>query len=81
MIGNVKHLWRDGKDYPAMVDRDIWIAANAMIKLYGDDATLQAAIRADALQQMGDEKRCAAWKRIIAAIDELRSAEPSGPTH
>jgi len=61
-----------------MIDRDIWMAVNAMIKLYGDNATAEATIRADALQKKGDKKGCAAWKRIIKAINELRRTEPSG---
>jgi hypothetical protein len=64
-----------------MIDRDIWIAANALIKLYGDDATEHAAIRADAFSQRGDRTGCAAWKRVVAAINELRSPEPSGTAH
>jgi hypothetical protein len=54
-----------------MIDRDIWITANEMIKLYGDDALLK----------LDDEADYAVWKRIVATINELRSAEPSGPLH
>jgi hypothetical protein len=64
-----------------MLDRDIWIAANALIKLYGDDATEHAAMRADALQLQGDEESYAVWKRIVAAINELRNMEPDGKPH
>jgi len=61
-----------------MIERDIWITANELIKLYGDDAVITAALRADALSQQGDEQGYAIWKRVIRAINELRSAEPSG---
>ena len=64
-----------------MIDRDIWIAANEMIKLYGDDATVHAAIRADALQHQEDEEGYSVWKRIVAAINELRCVEPGGKAH
>ena len=61
-----------------MIERDIWITANEMIKLYGDEAAIQAAIRADGLQLMGDEDSYAVWKRVVAAIHELRDTEPRG---
>jgi translation initiation factor IF-3 len=64
-----------------MIDRDIWITAKEMIKLYGDDATVKAAIRADGLQLMDDEQGYATWKRVVAAINELKSTEPSGKVH
>jgi hypothetical protein len=64
-----------------MLDRDIWIAASAIIKLHGDDATAHAAMHADALQHEGDGKGCAVWKRIVAAINELRNPEPGGKPH
>jgi hypothetical protein len=64
-----------------MIDRDIWIAANEMVKLYGDDATVHAAIRADALLHQEDEQGYAVWKRIVAAINELRDTVPSGMLH
>ena len=61
-----------------MIDRDIWIAANEMIKLYGDDAAIRAAIRADGLSELGDEEGYTTWKRVLRAINELRSAKPDG---
>lgn len=64
-----------------IIDRDIWITANETIKLHGDEAAIQAAIRADGSQLMGDEQGYATWKRILAAINELTSADPSGPPH
>ena len=35
-------------------DLDIWRAANLLIKRYGSDAAVQAAMRADELQADGD---------------------------
>jgi hypothetical protein len=61
-----------------MIDRDIWIAANEMIKLYGEDAAIRAAIRADGLARDGDVAGYAMWKRVLRAIIELRSSEPDG---
>ena len=64
-----------------MIDRDIWITANEMIKLYGDEAAIQAAIRADGMHLLGDEDGYATWKRVLAAINELISTEPGGKPH
>jgi hypothetical protein len=64
-----------------MIDRDIWLGASALIKLHGDDAKAHAVVRADALQQQGDKKGYAVWKRIAAAINELTSVEYSGTIH
>jgi hypothetical protein len=64
-----------------MIDRGIWIAAGAMIKLHGEDATVHAGIRADALQQQGNEEGYALRKRVVAAINERVSMEPDGNPH
>ena len=46
-------------------DLDIYRAANEMIKQSGDDAPINAAMRADELLEAGDLDRQATWKRII----------------
>jgi hypothetical protein len=61
-----------------MIDCDIWIAANEMIKLYGDDAILIAAMRADTLGQQDDAEGYTTSKRVAAAIRELRDTESTG---
>jgi hypothetical protein len=63
------------------IDRDTWITANEMIKLYGEDATVQAAIRAHGTHLLGDEDGYATWRRVLAAINELTSTEPGGVPH
>jgi hypothetical protein len=35
-------------------DRDVWTAAVLLVKRYGDDATLEAAARAEQLLEDGD---------------------------
>lgn len=59
-----------------VVSTDIWRAANEMIQLYGDDAALRAAMRADALLEQGDTEGSFVWKRIARAIDDLSQARP-----
>ena len=60
-------------------DLDIYRAANEMIKQPGDDAPINAAMRADELLEAGDLDRQATWKRIIKAIEEMQLMErPEG---
>ena len=60
---------------------DIWRAAEQMRKLYGADAVIHAAMRADNLLDQGDVEGCAMWKRVVTAINELeRSAPRDGGT-
>lgn len=54
------------------------IAANSLIKIYGDDASIKAAIRADAMAAHGDEEGYALWKRIAQAIIEATRTMPLG---
>ncbi len=54
---------------------DIWRAANMMIEMFGEDATLRAAMRADALLEQGDTEGFFVWKRIARAIDDLSRTE------
>ncbi len=59
-------------------DREIWQAAGAMIKRYGEDAATEAAMRADELLAEGDADGYAVWKRIIQAVEGLAGMEPGG---
>ena len=69
------------KQHRPMIDRDVWIAANEMIKLYGEDAGVKAAIRADGLNELGDEEGYATWKQVLRAINELRSTQTDSLTN
>ena len=42
-------------------DREIWQAAGAMVKRYGEDAATEAAMRADELLDEGDMDGCAVF--------------------
>ena len=60
-------------------DLDIYRAANEIIKQHGEDAVIEAAMRADAMLEAGDVDGRAVWKRILKAIDELLAQErPDG---
>ncbi len=54
----------------------ISLSGTALIKRCGEDAPIQAAMRADALLDEGDLDGQAAWRQILAAIEELLRKEP-----
>ena len=58
-------------------DLDLYRAASVIIKQYGEDAPIHAAMRADATLKAGDLDGYAVWKRILRAIDEMGNTTPS----
>ena len=63
-----------------LLDLEIYRAAQATIKRYGDDAGIHAAQRADDLMAEGDMDGRAVWYRIERAIGELRKSAPGDDT-
>jgi len=59
-----------------MDDIDIWRAAEQMLKLYGADAAIHAAMRADKLMDQGDVEGFDMWKRVVDAVNELDRVTP-----
>ncbi len=60
-------------------DLDIYRSAHLLIKRDGDDAPIEAAMRADERLATGDMEGEAVWLRIVKAIEELLSEErPEG---
>ena len=57
-------------------DIDIYRSANLLVKQHGEDAPIHAAMRADALLEVGDLDGYAVWKRILRAVDELQGTRP-----
>ena len=57
-------------------DLDIWRAAQATIQVYGDEAGIHAAMRADELMAAGDMDGRAVWHGIERAIDTLQKTAP-----
>ena len=57
-------------------DREIWQCANEIVKQYGEDAPIEAAMRADAMLEKGDLEGQAVWKRILKAAEELSRETP-----
>jgi hypothetical protein len=65
-----------------MDDLDIWRAAKPLVDQHGDDAPLRAVLRADELLEGGDVTGHAVWRRILAAVEELRRGRREGePFH
>ncbi len=62
-------------------ERDIWRAAKFLVDQHGDDASIRAAQRADALLAAGDIEGRTAWLRILAAVKELMATRPSDSVH
>jgi hypothetical protein len=46
-----------------MIERDIRLTANAMIKQFDEDAAVISATRADSPREQGDQEGYAVWKR------------------
>ncbi len=63
---------RDGLMTPR---QDVYCAAHVLIVVYGEDASIDAALRAQELQAAGDHDGAALWRRILAAIDDLLAEE------
>ncbi len=63
----------------AMDSKDIYRTAKIMMDLYGDEAPIRSAMKADRCLDSGDLEGVAVWKSVIQAIDELSAT--SGPMH
>ncbi len=48
-------------------DLDIYRSANLLVKQHGEDAPIEAAMRADAMLDKGDLDGYAVWKRMPSA--------------
>ena len=59
-------------------DLDIYRSAQVLVKRHGEDAPIEAAMRADTMIEKGDVEGQAVWKRVLAAVKELQKTEP-GP--
>ncbi len=57
-------------------DLDIYRSANVLGKQHGQDARIEAAMRADAMLEKGDLDGVSVWKRILRAVEELMRASP-----
>lgn len=58
-----------------MDDMEIYRSAKLYINQFGAEASIQAALRIDALAEAGDVQGVAAWKRIMRAIQKLETTD------
>ena len=56
-------------------DLDIYRTANVLIREHGEDASLEAAQRADAMLEKGCLGGQRVWKRVLAAVKEIQRQE------
>ena len=54
-----------------MDDIDIYRAAKLYVDQHGADASIHAAMKADAMLDRGDLDGVAVWRMVIRAIEEL----------
>ncbi len=59
---------------------DIDRSANVIVKQHGEDAPIEAAMRADAMLEAGDLEGHEVWRRILRAIEELQGTMPQPGT-
>ena len=57
-------------------DLDSYRSAIVLMKQHGEDALIEAAMRADAVLEAGDLDGYAVWKRILRAVEELKGTVP-----
>ncbi len=60
-------------------DLDIYRSAQVLVNRHGEDAAVDAAMRADAMLEAGDLDGLATWKRILRAVEELQRVEARPP--
>ena len=47
-----------------------------LIREHGEDAAIEAAMRADAMLEKGDLEGYGVWKRVLKAVEEFLRSEP-----
>ncbi len=57
-------------------DLDIYRTASVLIREHSEDAALEAAQRADVMREKGSLDGQRMWKRVLAAVKEIRREEP-----
>ena len=62
-----------------ILDRDIWRAANLLIREHGVDAEVVAARRADEMLERGDRDGQRVWLGIRRAIVQLQAVPVNKP--
>ncbi len=61
---------------PVTSDLDIYRTASVLIRQHAEDATFEAAQRADGMLDKGYLGGQRIWKRVLAAVKEIQRQEP-----
>lgn len=73
--------YRRGMDFPYINGRPALADAADLIERYGDEAKLEAAVRAHRSRDDGNVARFCHWRQIERVIAVLGSDEVSGTVH
>jgi hypothetical protein len=57
-------------------DDDIKLCASALVTMFGKDAPVRVAERAEEYLTKGEKEGYAFWKKVEKAIEELLNSEP-----
>jgi len=60
---------------------DIYRTAKLLMDQHHENATLEASMKADAMQEKGDLDGQSVWMAVVRAIKELQSDQPTGLVH
>jgi hypothetical protein len=60
-----------------ITDREIWGAADAMIRRCGTDTVGLAAMRAETFLELGDREAVLTWRRVATAIEKWQPDKPA----
>ena len=63
-----------------MTEQEVWDVANDFLRLYGRDAGIKAAQKADELMEKADLDGAHYWRAVVRRINILRE-RPYSPTH
>lgn len=64
-----------------MEDRDFWHVAHHLIRLYGAQAPLDAAMRAEKARLSGDPEGHSIWRLVMDKVQELQREPLPGEMH
>ena len=58
-----------------MDEVDIWRSAKLLIEAHGEDAAMEAAMRADRALEDGYPDVATVWQKVMRAIEQLQQTE------
>ena len=74
MVGN---FWHFGVTPPPPSDVEVWCGATQLIEQFGEEAAIQALVRAQGALELGNTSNYELWQRIAIAVQELKRTKPN----